>query len=111
MEGYYFHITGKRLPLVMEMEVQERPLQRNNVLCFILEETSRHSNNTIYKILCHPHPDNRDMFYILIESGSSSQSLLRYVRNFSLAEIRASLVNEKVIPHGAVFIACSSSQI
>lgn len=110
MEAYYHRITGKTLPTIMEMDIHERPLQKNNILCIIFEETSHPSHNNIYKVLFHPHPDGTDFFYALVECGDFSQSLQRHIGNLSLVEIKTSLIVEKIIPHGAVFIACSSSQ-
>ena len=110
MEEYYFRITGKALPSIMEIDVHERPLQKNNILCIVLEDTSLPEGNEVYKILYHPHSDWKDFFYILIEHGSMSQSLQRHVGNLSLIEMKSALIAEKVIPHGTAFIACSCSQ-
>lgn len=60
MEEYYFRVTGKALPSIIEIDVHERPLQKNNILCIVLEDTSLPSGNEVYKILYHPHSDWKD---------------------------------------------------
>ena len=107
MESYYFRLTGKRFPVIMEMDIHEKPLFTNSVLVFILEDTKYRNDNQMYKVLCYFDERDSEFTRILVERGTMTQSIQRYLRNLSLVEIKSLLVSEGIIEHGYVFIASS----